>query len=251
MLQFLTTISLLVLCVSAAFGQGDPFNSPGSTTTTVTGYENRQGTNIQVTVFNEKSRKLDRQSLVKLSSKELLSVNWQTTNELSEVVFGEIPNGHYDIEVSAVGYLPVHQEVQVISSWAPVRLEVNLQKDPSAVNLSIEETGLPKSARKNAKHGVEALKAGKWNEADKNLQAAYKLAPENPDLNFLLGYVFYEKKDYGQAKPISRHRDDSQAQQCRGAYITGTRRAAASRLRASGIESGESGHGGLRLLGRT
>ena len=199
-LQCLTTLSVLILCVSGASAQrGDVFNDPTSTTTTINRYENRQGTNIDVTVFNEKSKKLDRQSLVKLTSKELLSVNWQTTNELSEVIFGEIPTGHYDIEVSAVGYLPAHKEVQVISSWAPVKLEVNLQKDPAAANLNLEEAALPKSARKNAKHGVEALKSGKWNEANKNLEAAYKLAPENPDLNFLLGYVSYEKKDYGRA----------------------------------------------------
>jgi len=195
----LATATLLMFGGSVAFGQFDPFNAPGSTTTTVTGYENRQGTNIEVTVFNDKNKRLDRQSLVKVSSKQLLTVNWQTTNELSEVVFGEIPAGHYEIEISAVGYLPAHKEVQVISSWAPVRVEVTLQKDPTAVNLELADALLPAKARKNAKHGVEALKSGKWNEADRNLEAAYKFAPDNPDLNFLLGYVFYEKKDYGRA----------------------------------------------------
>lgn len=165
----------------------------------IAGYENRQGTNVEVTVFNDKNKRLDRQSLIKLTSKVLLTDNWQTTNELSQAIFGEIPAGHYEIEVSSVGYLPAHKEFQVISSWAPVRLEINLQKDPAAVSLSLEEAVLPKSARKNARHGMDALKSGKWNEADKNLEAAYKIAPDNPDLNLLLGYVFYEKKDYGRA----------------------------------------------------
>lgn len=193
---------LLVVAATPAFSQrGDVFNDPTSTTTTITGrYENRQGTNIEVTVFNEKNKKLDRQSLVKLTSKVLLSVNWQTTNELSEAVFGEIPAGHFDIDVSAVGYLTAHKEVQVISSWAPVKVEITLQKDPSAVNLDIEDAALPPKARKETKHGISALKSGKWNEADKNLEAAYKLAPSNADLNFLLGYVFYEKKEYGRAR---------------------------------------------------
>lgn len=196
----LGTTSLILASGTVAVGQRiDPFNDPTSTTTGITGYENRQGTNIQITVFNDKNKRLDRQSLVKLTSKVLLTDNWQTTNELSEVVFGEIPMGHYDIEVNAVGYLSAHKEVQVISSWAPVRLEINLQKDPTAVSLTLEEAVLPKNARKSARHGMEALKSGKWNEADKNLEAAYKIAPDNADLNFLLGYVSYEKKDYGRA----------------------------------------------------
>ena len=196
----LGTFALILASSPLAVGQRiDPFNDPTSGTTTITRYGNRQGTTLQVTVFTNKNKKLDRQSLVQLTSKALLTVNWQTTNELSEVVFGDLPAGHYDVAVSAVGYLPAHKEVQVISPWAPVRLEVNLEKDPEAVNLSLEEAVLPKKARKNAKHGVQALKSGKWNEADKNLEAAYKLAPGDPDLNFLLGYVFYEKKDYGRA----------------------------------------------------
>jgi len=201
-LQIFVTVSLVILCASSAFGQVghvDAFNDPTSTTSTMDRYDNRQGTSIHVTVFNENSKKLDRQCLVKLTSKELLTDNWQTTNELSEVAFGEIPNGHYDVEVNAVGYLTAHKEVQVISMWVPVRLEINLKKDPAAVNLEIADAALPPKARKEARHGVSALKSGKWNDADKNLEAAYKLAPSNADLNFLLGYVFYQKKDYGRA----------------------------------------------------
>ena len=200
LLQILGATGLILASGALAVAQRiDPFNDPTSTTTTITGYENRQGTNLQVTVFNDKNKRLDRQSLVKLTSKVLLTVNWQTTNDLSEAVFGELPPGHYDVEVSAVGYLPAHKEAQVISAWAPVRLEVNLEKDPEAASLSLEDALLPSHARKNARRGVVALKSGKWNEADKNLEAAYKLAPDNPDLNFLLGYVSYQKKDYGRA----------------------------------------------------
>ncbi len=163
------------------------------------GYSNRQGTSIHVTVFSAPSKKLDRQSMVKLTSQELQTGNWQTTNELSEVAFGEITAGHYDVEVSAVGYLSSHKEVQVISSWVPIRLEIILQKDPAAVNLGIDDGALPPKARKEAKRGISALNSGKWNEADKRLEAAYKLAPTNPDVNFLLGYLSYQKKDYGRA----------------------------------------------------
>src|SRR5579864_1748807 len=185
---------------SNAPGRMDTFNGAGAMTTTVAGYENREGTSLFVTVFSETTKKkLDRQSLVKLTNQTLNTVSWQTTNELSAVGFGDVPFGRYDVEVSAVGYLAAHKEVQSISSLVPIRLEIILQKDPAAVNLNFEDTTLPPKARKETKHGVSALKSGKWDEADKKLEAAYKLAPSNSDLNFLLGYVFYEKKDYGRA----------------------------------------------------
>jgi len=189
----------LAVMAGAQAGRVDSFNDPTSTTTTIDRYENRQGTSVHVTVLTENSKKLDRQSLVKLTCKEQNTSNWQTTNELSEVDFGELPFGHYDIEVNAVGYLTTHKEVQIISSWIPVRVEIKVEKDPTAVNLDFQDTGLPPKVRKETKHGVSALKSGKWDEADKRLEAAYKIAPTNADLNFLLGYVFYEKKDYGRA----------------------------------------------------
>lgn len=206
--HILGTASLVLLLCAAGLGQrtspsaqpNNPFNDSrldGASTVPVE--MNSWGTTLHVTVLSEASKKLDRQSLVRLTSKELNISNWQTTNELSEAAFGEVVAGHYDVEVSAVGYLTAHKEVQVVGYWAPIRLEINLQRDPAAVNLGIEEAVLPHKARNNAKHGLSALKSGKWNKADKQLEEAYKLAPNNADLNFLLGYVAYQKKNYGRA----------------------------------------------------
>jgi tetratricopeptide (TPR) repeat protein len=181
---------------------GDPFNDPFNRTNNTTPiYSNRQGTSLQITVVSGSSKKLDRQSLVKLTNQQLQTANWQTTNELSQVAFGDLLAGRYDVEVSAVGYLSTHKEVQVTSSWIPIHLEISLQKDPAAVSLGLDDNGggLPAKARKKAKHGISALQSGNWNEADKQLQAAYKLAPSNPDVNFLLGFLFYQKRDYGRA----------------------------------------------------
>lgn len=199
LLQILGAVTFVVASGAIAVGQRiDQFNDPTSTTTTIKGHENREGASLRVKVLNESNRMLDRQSLIKLTNQTLQTVSWQTTNELSEVQF-DVPFGHYDVEVSAVGYLPSHKEMQAVSSLVPINMEIVLKKDPAAVRIILEESGLPKNARKNAKHGVEALKSGKWALADKNLEAAAKIAPDNPDLNFLLGYVFYEKRDYGRA----------------------------------------------------
>jgi len=160
----------------------------------------RNGTSVLITVFAENTKtRLDRQSLVKLSSQNQQSVSWQTTNELSQVGFGELAFGHYEVEISAVGYISQHKEFQAITPNVPIRLEVVLQKDPAAVNFEIADAVLPPKARKQAKHGVSALKSGNLNEASKRLTEAYELAPSNPDLNFLLGYLYYQKKEFDRA----------------------------------------------------
>src|SRR5438552_2986594 len=128
-LQILGTASLLLMCSALVHGQlgaahGDPFNDPFNRTNNTTPiYSNRQGTSLQITVVSGSSKKLDRQSLVKLTNQQLQTGNWQTTNELSEAAFGDLLAGRYDVEVSAVGYLTTHKEVQVTSSWIPIHLE--------------------------------------------------------------------------------------------------------------------------------
>lgn len=155
---------------------------------------------LLMTVFSGNTKtKLDRQALVKLTNLTSQTTSWQTTSQESEVTFGDLQFGRYDIEVSAVGYLSSHKEFQATSSVAPFKFEIILQKDPAAVQLDVSDTGMPAKARKDAKHGVSALKSGKWDEASKRLGAAYKVAPENSDLNFLLGYLYFQKKDYGRA----------------------------------------------------
>ena len=197
----LTLLLVPGLAVPGAHGQqhGDVFNGMGSTTSTVAGYENHGGAVLRITVFAETTKtRLDRQSLVKLNNKSSNTISWQTTDDRSEVGFGDLPVGHYEVEVNAVGYRTATKEFQALSTFTPINLEIVLEKDPTAVQLNVTE-GMPKKARNETKHGVSALKSGKWDEANKRLGAAYKLVPENSDVNFLLGYLYFQKKDFGRA----------------------------------------------------
>ncbi len=198
--------SLLVLLLTsyldlaAQAAHYDPFNSLGSPTSNVPGYENRGGTTLRVTVFGENAKtRLDRQCLVKLTNTNSQNISWQTTDDRSEAGFGDLPAGHYEIEISAVGFVTSYKEFNAMSSFMPVNLDIVLRKDPAAVALRFADAAMPARARKETKQGISALKSGKWDEANKRLSAAYELAPENPDVNFLLGYAYYEKKELARA----------------------------------------------------
>src|SRR5690348_14167420 len=102
----LRLLLVLGLAVPSAQSQQHPdaFNGMGSTTSNMPGYENRGGAALRITVFAETIKtRLDRQSLVKLNNKSSNTISWQTTDDRSEVGFGDLPVGHYEVEVSAVG----------------------------------------------------------------------------------------------------------------------------------------------------
>ncbi|MGB8013237.1 MAG: tetratricopeptide repeat protein [Terriglobales bacterium] len=155
---------------------------------------------VMITVFSENGKAhLDRQAVLKITNQSTHDVVWKTTDDQSVAGLG-LPFGNYEIEISAVGYLSERKEFLTATRQDTVRLEVALHRDPEAVDLSITEAAMPSKARKDARHGVSALKAGNLEDARKKLQAAHMLAPSNSDLNYLLGYVFYQQNDLGRAR---------------------------------------------------
>ncbi len=155
---------------------------------------------VRLAVFAEDGKtRLDRQSVLKVTNQANHTISWRTTNERSEAGFG-LPFGKYEVEINAVGYLNERKEFLLVDTGQGIRVDVTMRRDPEAVDLSLVDTALPAKARKEAKHGLSALKSGNLKDARKRLDVAYQLAPSNSDLNYLLGYLFYQQKDYGQAQ---------------------------------------------------
>lgn len=153
------------------------------------------------TVFSERSSAhLDRQALLKLVNMKDHSATWQTTEDQSQGVFTNVPYGDYDVEISAVGYVSAHRELQVMNSLRPSEIQIVLHRDPSAVDLDVRDTVMSPKARKAAKHAISLLNSNRLSAAEKDLDAAYKLSPQSPDLNFLFGYLCFQKNDLPQAE---------------------------------------------------
>jgi len=166
-----------------------------------TNYNTAPGTGVLVfTVYGEKKgTHLDRQALLQLMNPANQSATWQTTSDTSRGVFTDLPYGSYNVEVSAVGYLSIQKEVLVKNSDGPSMVDIVLSRDPSAIHLDVSDTVMTPKARKQTKRAISALKSGKLKEAEKQLDAAYKLSPASPDLNFLLGYLYFAERDLAKA----------------------------------------------------
>jgi tetratricopeptide (TPR) repeat protein len=207
--------SLLVCSAVSALAQG-------AVATTDTGLQDRTlryltspGTGIVIaTLYAEKKgAPLDRQALLELLNRSTQTATWQTTNEVvqgsfedhvAQGAFTNVAYGVYDLEVSAVGYLSERRQLQVANSWAPVELKFTLKRDPDAINLDVPDMGISARARKEVKRGISALKSNNLKDAEKQLGAAYGSAPSSSDVNFLLGYLYYQKNEYGRAADYLR-----------------------------------------------
>jgi tetratricopeptide (TPR) repeat protein len=193
---------LLGLAPSAALAQRSAIlNDPGSLRDFSTSYQTAPGTGVLVinVASDKSSRHLDRQALLKLVNLENQTATWQTTEDTSQGVFTNIPYGSYDVEVSAVGYLSAHRQLQVANSLRPMLVDVVLDRDASAINLDVADRVMSAKTRKETKRAVSALKSGNLKEAEKQLDEAYKSDASSAELNFLLGYLYFQKKDYARA----------------------------------------------------
>ena len=163
-------------------------------------YETAPNTAVVIvhTFAEEKPASLDRSARVDLTNLANHVGGFLIVPGHEAAVFVNTVLGKYTISATAVGYISASREIDVLS---PVRQEVDivLHRDPAAVTINEASGLMPAKARKEAKRAVSLLKSGDLNNAEKRLKTAYVSAPSNADLNFLLGYLYFQKNDYAQA----------------------------------------------------
>jgi tetratricopeptide (TPR) repeat protein len=201
LIYLLTFIAMAQTTGVRGSGPVDLRDNPGALLKLPTYYSTAPGTGVLIfSVYAERNTtRLDRQALLKLINVTKETAVWQTTEDTSKGVFTDIPYGKYEVEVSAVGYLSTHKDVTVAENFGPAQIEIVLHRDPAALNLDVANAVLSSKARKQAKRAVSALKSANLKDAQKHLDEAYKAAPTSAELNFLLGYLYFEKKDFSQA----------------------------------------------------
>lgn len=200
---------LLLICVPAvnvlaqipAQTQRDLARNPQNITK-ITGYNTAPGTGVLVFhVFAEKkSARMEGPVRLTLTNLANHIGVFQTTEDDAEGVFADLAFGTYEIEVSALGFVSARQEVRVVSIKQVEPIDIVLQRDPSAINLDVIAGIISPKTRKEVRRAVSKLKVGDLAGAQKHLEAAYKLAPSSSDLNFLLGYLYYQRKEYAQTR---------------------------------------------------
>jgi tetratricopeptide (TPR) repeat protein len=182
-------------------GQGSALDFPNHTYDTAPVVASKGGVLVLV-VSDEKHHALDRQAVVELTNTTNNSSRTMPTDDVegkTTVTFVSLEPGVYDIGVSALGYLTAHQRFVDNNITSAQRVYVTMRKDPSATDLSINSREMSPKVRKELLRGWADLKSAKLDDAQKHLEEAEKLDPSNSDAAFLLGFVYFEKKDADRA----------------------------------------------------
>ncbi len=159
------------------------------------------GSVIQVRVRGEDHKLFTQQALVTVANTSDKTNYYETTRDNSEAVVPGVTKGNCEIEVSAVGFISVHLTQAIAPIYRTYELEVVLKPDPSSINLNAAlDAPLPPKIRKQVQRAVTYMKATDLKHAQKELEAAAKIEPENPETNFLLGFVFLQRKDSENAR---------------------------------------------------
>jgi tetratricopeptide (TPR) repeat protein len=202
-LRSLVVAVVAVILPAALMAQSaqQPSVDRGSTGTLFTAYESAPGTGVmQVWALSNGARTaLDRQALVKVVNLDTEAVTWQTTEEGAKALVPNLPFGRYRLEVSAVGYVTSRQEVSLVDISRLKDVKVVLEKDPSAVQFEVEDGSMPPKARKEMKQAIAAFKSNNLRDAERHLQKTRQMAPASGQLDFLFGYLYFQKQEYDQS----------------------------------------------------
>jgi tetratricopeptide (TPR) repeat protein len=157
---------------------------------------------IEVRVKDSDGSPMRLQSKVTVHSGSMLTNITTYTTDAAQALFTALPVGDYVVEVSAPGYRTAEVQAIIAEAGQIENVEVMMLPELS----SAEKAGAPGSpvlapkALKETEKGLQALQAGKLEEAETHLKRALQLAPSFPDVNYLMGMLWIEKHDAAQAR---------------------------------------------------
>ena len=124
----------------------------------------------------------------------------QGTTLGGNIRFSGVAASEYKIEVVAAGYEKMVKEFDGYNAGVSrVDIEMRPSSDGNAGAGSPQILLAPKAQKELAK-ALEALRANKPGDARSHLEAAYRMAPNHPAVNYLYGVYFLQIKDQEKAK---------------------------------------------------
>ncbi len=111
--------------------------------------------------------------------------------------------GEFTVSVDAAGYKSAQKDVSVYDD-VKIDVEVRLQPETSLTPASGAAGNpiLAPKAKQALDTGIQALKDDKLAEAEKALNQAIKLAPNNPDVLYMLGVLDLKKREWAKAQSV-------------------------------------------------
>jgi tetratricopeptide (TPR) repeat protein len=155
---------------------------------------------LDITVRGPDGAPIQEMALVTLST-HVAGVYKQATTMAGHAVFEDVVPTRYNMEVVAPGF---EKGVSEFDAEGVGTLTINVELRQGLGNLNtagaVPPILLAPKAQKEMGKALQALRADKLAEARTHLEAAYRLAPNHPGVNYLFGIYWIQSKDLTQAK---------------------------------------------------
>jgi tetratricopeptide (TPR) repeat protein len=126
----------------------------------------------------------------------------QMTAQGGQASFDDISPGRYTVQAIAAGYEQAVEELEIVGGGGQSVIVSLRPESPGgeATPVVPDPPLLAAKAQRELAKALEALRVGKPAEARKHLDAAYRLAPSHPDVNFGFGVYSSQVNDWQRAR---------------------------------------------------
>ena len=141
-------------------------------------------------------------ALVKLSSDFKGIHVTESTQDAGNATFPPVRTGDYQIEVSATGYKTKTETAAIMPSFANYMVYVYLQPESAPGNASAPPSSTTMSPKLQAEVDKAAanMRKQQFDEAQKHFEKAAKMAPGNPEVQYMWGMLDYYQQHYDLAR---------------------------------------------------
>jgi tetratricopeptide (TPR) repeat protein len=119
-----------------------------------------------------------------------------------QTIFDGLSPGEYTISASAPGYLTATERISLTHVSENEQAFIALKRDAGSSTVSAPQgpPALSPKLQKELGKAAEALQSNKLEEAQRHLDAAYRLAPGNPEVNYIRGLLADRKGNLAAAQ---------------------------------------------------
>ncbi len=197
-------IALLILAapLRAQRPTGSPAPAVGQRSNTLSfPTANEKPVDILVSVREPSGMPLAGNALVKLYSERGVHLTVPTQDN-STATFPQILEGEYDIEVTAPGYKTAKEHASVFAGGTTCTVYVYLHTESEDSTASGAPSGPIMTPRLQGEidKGLDKMRRHQYDAARAQFEKAAKLAPGNPDIQYLLGMLEYAQEHFEAAR---------------------------------------------------
>ena len=192
---------LALLLLFSIFAPASRAQFGGRQTTTVIPAEDAFVT-IVVSVREMGGGPLQGNAIVKLSSDFKGIHVTESTQDAGNATFPPVRTGDYQIEVSSAGYKTKTETAAIMPSFANYTVYVYMQPESVAGNMSAPPTATTMTPKLQSEidKGAASMRKQQFGEAQKHFEKAAKMAPGNPEVQYMWGMLEYYQQHYDLAR---------------------------------------------------